>query len=282
MSSLNVWKVAAVAAFVTLLAVLAIPSIVIRIADNGKLECNRLRLVTLSAFMATNPDYAADSGKDDDTQDCDSMHKDMIALKIGPRMASSDAPGWSDMIRQVSPSIISSPLLQSWRMTEVLAAIDEQEPAYERFGDINDLLPKMQLNSAIQVVVYLDEPMSESSVRELWPDLSTVFVSGARTGKPISWESVIWCRFRGYDSCLSDASKEPLVADFQKWVSLLKDEDASALAEFGLTLAELRECSMRGLVYGFTARNLPSVIHEELVRSPRVRAVYLVDIAPPR
>ncbi len=276
----------AIGSSIALCAVLAAPMVGSRVERFGMLGCERLRLVALNAFAVTNPDYVLDSGASDDTDDCKPPGEDLVLIEVGPRMAMGDPPNWFDEIRQDSSLEVSAPAIRPWRMTEILGVMGEDDPSYDRYGDTRSFLRTAGRDSelrfsAVQVVVYLDRPLPESSVTKIWPNPQVVLLSGARAGKPLAWESSIWCRFRGFDTCDSRRSPEPLVAEFRKWVSLLKPEDSPVLAEFGLSLAELQSSARQGLIHGFIAKNLPGIL-EKLVADPQVRAAYIVDIRPPQ
>ncbi|GAA3668686.1 hypothetical protein GCM10022224_036050 [Nonomuraea antimicrobica] len=99
--------------------------------------------------------------------------------------------------------------------------------------------------------------------------------------QPLIWESPIFCDYRGFNACQFSAHPEPLTAQFRKWVSLLQESDAQVLNQFNLKLKSLQAYARDGLIYGFTARNLPDPIRA-IARDPRIRAVYVVDTDLPR
>ncbi|WP_147269047.1 hypothetical protein [Sphaerisporangium album] len=273
-----------VCGFVALFMVVVIPLIATQTGRHGLLGCERLRLVALNAFAATNPDYILDSGVGDDAQDCDSNYRDVLSVHIGPRMAMADPPYWSDEISERSRSAVQVPSVQPWRMTNILAAMDEDEPT-RLFGDTRAFIEKARgdsvlRHSAVQVVIYLDKAVSESAMRKIWPDPGVIFLSGPLAGKPLSWEPTSFCRYRGFDTCHLSGNAEPLVTEFRRWVSLLEPKDSPVLEQFGLNIADLRSRASEGLVYGFTAKNIPDSI-SKLVADPRVRAAFVVDVRPP-
>ncbi len=278
-------KTLLIAGVVALCGTLSVSVLATRADQPRSLGCERLRLVALNAFTVTNPDYAVDSGASDDEQDCGPA-PGIVKVQVRARMAMDDPPGWSYDIHQESSSALSVPLVKPWRMTGILAEIDQQDPVYDEYGDAVSYLHKaggdsVLKSSAVQVVVFLKKPVPESSATRIWRNPEVVFLSGARGGKPLAWEPSIWCRFRGFDTCASKGSAEPLTTEFREWVSLLKPEDAPALTGFGLSLNELRDHAAKGLIHGFVARNLPGTL-EKLVTDPQILAAYITDIRPPR
>ncbi|WP_336204981.1 hypothetical protein [Nonomuraea sp. LPB2021202275-12-8] len=236
-------------------------------------SCERLRLVGLNSFAVTHGDYELKRGTFGEA-----CEDGTLPIHLGPRSAMSDTAQWSDEIRWGDSGEVLSPYTLPWRLTSILGDATGMASAEAELGDQKTLLESIPSGMPVQVVVVLAKPLKESEVRALWSDPRTLLMAPAQ---PLIWEEPISCDHRGFDTCAFDTHPEPFTAQFRKWVSLLRADDAPILAQFKLKLPQLQKYASDGLVYGFTARNLPDPIRA-IVKDPRIRAVYVVDTDLPR
>ncbi|MGW4643875.1 hypothetical protein ACWEN6_35520 [Sphaerisporangium sp. NPDC004334] len=133
------------------------------------------------------------------------------------------------------------------------------------------------------VIVEFARPLSENGVVRLVPlrsaDLRSFFLSPIQKSnrKPVFWRSG-WdrCHDRGLDGC----DESSAIAQFRQWCSMLEEGDRDDLGKIGLDLDVLRRTAEEGKVYGLV---LPGAGREsalQLLSSPLVRTVDIVDLAP--
>ncbi|MEV4078199.1 hypothetical protein ACGFJC_31340 [Nonomuraea fuscirosea] len=239
------------------------------------LSCARLRMVALNSFAITHGDYELNSGAATAGTACEDG---ALPIELGPRSAMTDAPRWSGEIRWGNAGEVLAPETLPWRLTSILGAASGATSASDGLDDQGPLLEAIPANTPVQVFVLLAEPLREKEVRALWPTPRSVLVA---PDQPLIWDAPILCNYRGFDTCEFTAHPEPLTTQFRKWVSLLQENDEHLLGQFHLELKSLRTYARDGLIYGFTARNLPGPIRR-LTRDSRIRTVYVVDADLPR
>ncbi|MEV4296971.1 hypothetical protein [Microbispora rosea] len=105
-------------------------------------------------------------------------------------------------------------------------------------------------------------------------DAEKVVLERRPTSIPITWGgTTMWDR-----ALMRGADDEPITSDlanFRRWVGILKDYDDDNLHDFDLSLARLRKAADDGLVYAYvdslvTIGELRKVIEDPLVRTVRV------------
>ncbi|NRQ32504.1 hypothetical protein HII36_11735 [Nonomuraea sp. NN258] len=239
------------------------------------MSCERLKIVALNSFAITHGDYELNSGANSSNNACTDG---TLPIELGPRSAMAEAPRWSGEIRRGESGEVLMPQTLPWRLTSILSVASGAAPLGNGLDDQEILLKAIPPSMPVQVFILLAKPLKESEVRALWPRPRSVMVA---PDQPLIWESPIFCDYRGFNACQFSAHPEPLTAQFKKWVSLLQENDAQVLDQFNLKLKTLQTYAREGLIYGFTARDLPHPIRA-IARDPRIRAVYVVDTDLPR
>lgn len=130
----------------------------------------------------------------------------------------------------------------------------------------------------VTALVWLARPLSEDVARRSWSNgFDTVFLSplDAETS-PVSW-SPSACAWRGIGDCDAEMMRSP-VRQFQRWVSLLEENDAPALKQLKLDLQEVRTRAQEGLVHGYFATGRPEEL-AKLSKDRGIRQMQIVDVA---
>ncbi|MCK2214894.1 hypothetical protein MF672_014010 [Actinomadura sp. ATCC 31491] len=237
------------------------------------------RLLLLNALSTAHPDYLFTMASGASTTD------ESVSVLVEPRPPLPLTHG-PEARRPVTLKLDergmpSPPELVDWRMTRALE-VSDQDAGRRLLPDDQALLKsKVPPRGVIALaVVWLTAPQTEESIQRFWPDGADVlfFSPRRKDRKPVSWD-VSFCMDRGLPTCASDHPASS-TSGFRAWVSSLTAEDQSALATFGLNLADMRSAARSGLAYGFVASGYLDDLRE-LAAEKSVSFLRVVDLRIP-
>ncbi|WP_188195989.1 hypothetical protein [Nonomuraea sp. SYSU D8015] len=242
-------------------------------------------------FAVANPDYstqftltpAEECRRSRPLEDEVTSFDGSLRIGVGPRIASTwphDAPMVLTEFRQDVSGWLHVPKPVPWYLTELLATVGDANVKSGSHRTARLLKGMSSLRHSVHAVVELKEPLPEEQAGEIYgvQKNEVLLLSPGRGEKPIGWPYVFPGVIGAFDA-YEDVEGPSRVAEFRRWVSLLREEDEPALEEVGLDLAELRLAAGEGLVHGFTVINTPDVVRH-LAKDPQVRSVQVVEIVP--
>lgn len=284
---------ASIAALVAVTAVGLIAAQILLVdQSDGKMDCDRFSRVVLMGFAVANPDYTMKSSisSADECSPWPSLEDEIppfdgsLQVEIGPRMTAtgpSELPAMQVEFRQDPSGQIYAPRPTPWHLTEVLATFGDED-AQPGSRQTVDLVKDLDaLKYSVHAIVELKRPLSEKEANEIYRSSGLdeiAFLSSGARGRPIGWPFT----YPGVYGTYNAAGNPPgtsQVQEFQRWVSLLRPEDATILDGLGLDLADLQSSAAAGLVYGFTVINTPEIA-AYLAKHPKVRSVRVLEIVP--
>ncbi|MEU8379909.1 hypothetical protein [Streptosporangium sp. NPDC048865] len=222
-------------------------------------ESDRARLVFVNSFSIANPDYQvnfADFGtaplaRQNDFGTC----QNEIGFPVEARTPYSVSSGkaWEAKIVLKYDGSLEVPRVRDWTLGLLSRRVGHSSPELRRkTSEVHDIAERMGDDVEVQAMVSLKKPITEMQAKDLLPDTTgyfdLIFLSpGDIRSKPVTWDFTP-CEHRKISNC---GKGQSLIDAFRRWVSLLEDRDSTALAEFGLQLADLRAHADEGNVYGF-------------------------------
>ncbi|MFF5205032.1 hypothetical protein [Streptosporangium sp. NPDC000396] len=151
--------------------------------------------------------------------------------------------------------------------------------------EVRAVLARLPADLSALAVVEFEQPLGEADLKSFvkqYGSCAEWVVYERRPGSlPITWGFDYWTDTLGLGKGgdMTDEICGGILAQFRKWVGLLRDHDNANLRSFDLSLDRLRKAAEAGLAYGYVDQ-LSSVRElRELLKDPRVRTIRLAGVA---
>ncbi|NJP90346.1 hypothetical protein HCN51_12940 [Nonomuraea sp. FMUSA5-5] len=241
-------------------------------------SCERFRLVLLTGMAVANPDYYLHWPAYSSNQACFAKEYDMPFLPwvgLSPRLLTVDP------LRPMYTADFSTGRavadLGPWRMTEGIKSLGDPQRRPLK-AETTEQLKRMGSGLTVKAVVRLAKPMNEDEVRDIASNPEVFLYAPRDEAKPISWDSGssgnTCAGLRGFDFC---AEARSATDSFQKWVSMLRSGDESALENLGLSLPELQEQAADMRVHGIIVWDSSQAMLR-ILSEPNVSAMSIADM----
>ncbi|MEQ4716543.1 hypothetical protein [Nonomuraea sp. B19D2] len=249
-------------------------------------DSGHARRVLVNAFNVVNPGYTIDYfGIEDGNFD---IHPrgGTVTIPISARSSyfKSLNHQWhrfSVKVELSSDMEIEAPSLEATTTGIAIDAVsgDAEDMAARTSEYTRKMLVDMDEPLAVTAVVKLNTPQPEENLARAWSiwdgRIGAVILTHANgRAKPITWSGGD-CGAMGFDC---GPAGDLRAHQFQRWVASLREDDADALAAFGLNLQELRDSSVNPLIGGFVVTASPKDIRD-LQDDQRVQWIRMTDVA---
>ncbi|MGJ6963167.1 hypothetical protein ACSDR0_14770 [Streptosporangium sp. G11] len=240
---------------------------------------DRARLVVVNAFAVSHPGhYVAfeDLRGEDVNVRPDGGSVSVVLSPRSPYMNGTvQGHGYRTGVELLPSGEVDLPRLVDTGATRALDALGEE--AETDVESAAATLSGIEGPVVVTALVWLARPLSEDAARKSWRNgFDTVFLGplDAETS-PVSW-SPSACAWRGIGDCDAEMMRSP-VRQFQRWVSLLEENDAPSLRQLNLDLQEVRTRAQEGLVHGYLVTGRSEEL-TKLSKDHNIRQMQIVDV----
>jgi hypothetical protein len=249
-------------------------------------DAGRARRVLVNAFNVVNPGYTIDYFGMEDVNFDIHPRGGTVTIPISARSSyfKSLNHQWhrfSVKVELSSDMRIETPSLEATTTGIAIDAVssDAEDTTASTSEYARRMLADMDEPLAVTAVVKLSIPQPEEDLARAWSIWDSrigavIFTHANGRAKPIAWSGGV-CGAMGFDCGLAGDLR---AHQFQRWVASLGEDDADALAAFGLNLQALRDGSVNPLISGFVVTASPKDIRD-LLNDRRVQWIRVTDLA---